>query len=343
MGLFDKKFCDICGEKIGMLGNRKLEDGNMCKDCAKKLSPFCDDRRHSTLEQMKAHLQYREENKNALRAFSPNLILGESKKVYIDTMKGQFVVSSFSPGNANWTEENPDVMPISSITSCGLDIDEDRDEIYMKNGQGQNVSYNPPRYNFYYNFKLKFLVNNPYFDDFEVRLNNFRIEGMGSMEYNRYQKMGMDIMNALGINGSVNMAGGMGMQGGMNMGMNNMGGMPMGGAMPMNNMGGFAPQGNMYGQQMGGYQQAPYGQPQNMGYQQNPYGQQMPQQGYGQPMQNNMYGQPQGNMYNQQAAYGQQAPQNNAAFAQAASATWVCDCCGNTNDGAFCTGCGNKR
>jgi hypothetical protein len=205
----------------------------------------------------------------------------------------------------------------------------------MRNGEGQNVSYNPPRYNFYYNFKLKFLVSNPYFDDFEVKLNTFRIEGMGSMEYNRYQKMAMDIMAALGVNGNVNMNGGMGMN---NMGM---GGMPMGGAMPMNNMGGFAPQGNMYGQQMGGYQQAPYGQPQNMGYQQNPYGQQMPQQGYGQPMQGNMYNQQ--NAYNQQAAYGQQAPQNNAAFAQAASATWVCDCCGNTNDGAFCTGCGNRR
>ncbi|MBQ4348070.1 MAG: DUF4428 domain-containing protein [Clostridia bacterium] len=321
MGLFDKKFCDICGEKIGMLGNRKLEDGNMCKDCAKKLSPFCDDRRHSTIEQMKVHLQYREENKAVLRAFSPTLTLGEDKKIYIDQMKGNFVVSRNRPGS--WDEENPDVMPISSITSCGLDIDEDRDEIYMKNGQGQNVSYNPPRYNFYYNFKLKFLVSNPYFDDFEVRLNNFRVEGMGSMEYNRYQKMAMDIMNALGVNGNVNMNGGMN-----NMGM---GGMPMGGAMPMNNMGGFASQGNMYGQQMGGYQQAPYGQPQNMGYQQNPYG----QQGYGQPMQNNMY--------NQQNAYGQQAPQNNAAFAQAASATWVCDCCGNTNEGAFCTGCGNRR
>jgi hypothetical protein len=307
----------------------------MCKDCAKKLSPFCDDRRRSTVEQIRAHLQYREENKNALRAFAPTLTLGEDKKVYIDQMKGNFVVSRNKPGS--WDEENPDVMPIASITSCGLDIDEDRDEIYMKNGQGQNVSYNPPRYNFYYNFKLKFLVSNPYFDDFEVRLNNFRVEGMGSMEYNRYQKMAMDIMAALGVNGNVNMNGGMGMN---NMGM---GGMPMGGAMPMNNMGGFAPQGNMYGQQMGGYQQAPYGQPQNMGYQQNPYGQQMPQQGYGQPMQNNMYGQPQGNMYNQQAAYGQQAPQNNAAFAQAASATWVCDCCGNTNDGAFCTGCGNRR
>ena len=330
MGLFDKKNCDICGEKIGMLGNRKLEDGNMCKNCAKKLSPFCDDRRHSTLDQIKAHLQYREENKNALRAFSPTLTFGESKKIYVDTMKGNFVVSSFTPGNTNWTEENPDVMPIASITSCGLDIDEDRDEIYMKNGQGQNVSYNPPRYKFYYNFKLKFLVNNPYFDDFEVRLNNFRIEGMGSMEYNRYQKMAMDIMNALGVSGGVPMGGA------MNMGMNNMGGMPV------NNMG-YQP--NPYNQQMP--QQGMYGQPQgNMyaqqaGFQQNPYNQQMPQQG--------MYGQPQGNMYAQQGGYqqqnpyGQQMPQNNAAFAQPASATWTCEFCGATNEGAFCTGCGNKR
>ena len=50
MGLFDKKICDICGEKIGLLGNRKLDDGNLCKDCAKKLSPWFEERRHSTVE-----------------------------------------------------------------------------------------------------------------------------------------------------------------------------------------------------------------------------------------------------------------------------------------------------
>ncbi len=46
MGLFDKKYCSICGEKIGLLGNRKLEDGNLCKDCAKQLSPWFSERRH---------------------------------------------------------------------------------------------------------------------------------------------------------------------------------------------------------------------------------------------------------------------------------------------------------
>mgnify|MGYP000349813611 CR=1 FL=1 len=52
MGLFDKKICDICGEKIGLLGNRKLDDGNLCKDCAKNCH-HVEDRRHSTVEDIK--------------------------------------------------------------------------------------------------------------------------------------------------------------------------------------------------------------------------------------------------------------------------------------------------
>ena len=55
MGLFDKifekKICAICGGEIGLLGNRKLEDGNMCKNCAAKLSPWFSDRRSSTVEE----------------------------------------------------------------------------------------------------------------------------------------------------------------------------------------------------------------------------------------------------------------------------------------------------
>lgn len=49
MGLFDKKYCDICGDKIGILGNRKLEDGNMCKECARKMSPWLTGRKGYSL------------------------------------------------------------------------------------------------------------------------------------------------------------------------------------------------------------------------------------------------------------------------------------------------------
>ena len=81
MGLFDKKYCSICGNQIKLLGNRKLEDGNCCKECASKLFPFFSERRHSTVESIKEQLQYREDNKQEVAAFKsirdnyPKLIL----------------------------------------------------------------------------------------------------------------------------------------------------------------------------------------------------------------------------------------------------------------------------
>ena len=199
MGLFDKKYCDFCGDKIGLIGNRKLEDGNMCKDCAKKLSPFCDDRRHSTVEHIKAHLQYREQNAVALKSFTPTLVLGENTKFYIDNNSRTFVVSKYSQGSDKWFEENPDVIPFSQVTGCGLDIDEDQDEIYTRDREGNQVSYNPPKYEYRYDFKLKFTLNNPFFDDFDIKLNGFRVKDRNSLEYNKYYKMANDIMAVFGF------------------------------------------------------------------------------------------------------------------------------------------------
>ena len=79
MGLFDKIFvkkeCDICGGEIGLLGNRKLEDGNMCKECAAKLSPFFSERRESTVAEIKEQLAYREANKEVVAAFNPTKVV----------------------------------------------------------------------------------------------------------------------------------------------------------------------------------------------------------------------------------------------------------------------------
>ena len=350
MGLFDKKFCDICGDKIGLLGNRKLEDGNMCKDCAKKLSPFFSDRRSSTIEEIKQQLAYREQNKQVLASFRPNLTFGDSKKIYVDTVNGNFVVSSYSPNN--WDDENPDVMPLSSITSCNLNIDEDRDEIYTQGKDGQSVSYNPPRYKYSYDFYLEFTVNNPYFDDFKVKLNTFSVEGVGTMEYNKYQQMAMEIINTLTPGRGVM----------PNMGMNN--GMPMNQGMPVNQgyapAGGFVQQGtyaqpNPYAQQQGAYAQQPmnngYGQPMNNGYNQpmnNGYGQPM-NNGYAQQPMNNGYNQPMNNGYAQQTmnnGYNQQ-PMNNGynqpAQPQPQAQGLECPFCGSPYTGGdFCTVCGAK-
>lgn len=341
MGLFDKKFCDICGEKIGLLGNRKLEDGNLCKDCAKKLSPFFDERRHSTVDQIKQQLEYREQNKQVLAGFSSTRCFGEGKKIYLDQRNGTFVVSRLSPGN--WSEENPDVIQLSQISSINLDVDEDKDEIYTQGKDGQRVSYTPPRYKYYYNFDLKFIVNHPYFDDFTVRLNDSRVEGMGTMEYNRYQQMAMEVINTLLPSQAMpNM--GMPMNNGMNMGMNNgmlmnngyapANGMGMGmnNGMPMNN--GYAPANGM-GMNNGMPMNNGYNQQMNNGYNQpmnNGYGQHM-NQGYAQPM-NNGYNQQMNQGYNQQPQFGQPAqPQ----------AQGQCPFCGAPLTGsAFCTACGAK-
>lgn len=64
--MFEKKNCDICGGEIGLLGNKKLEDGNLCKECASKLSPWFSDRRRSTVDQIREQLDWREANPDVL-------------------------------------------------------------------------------------------------------------------------------------------------------------------------------------------------------------------------------------------------------------------------------------
>ncbi|MGN0634828.1 MAG: DUF4428 domain-containing protein [Acutalibacteraceae bacterium] len=168
MGLFDKKFCDVCGEKIGLLGNRKLDDGNLCKDCNAKLSPFFTGRKKSTVADIKQQLAYREENKQKLASFRPTRTLGTSKKVYIDDTAGTFIVTS----RTNWRDDNPDIILLSQVTACNVDIQEDRDEIYQQTTDGKRVSYTPPRYEYSYDFQVQILVNSPWFNEINIDLDN---------------------------------------------------------------------------------------------------------------------------------------------------------------------------
>ena len=166
-GLFEKKNCDVCGNKIGLLGNRKLEDGNLCKDCAAKLSPWFSERRHSTLVEIRQQLQYREENKNAVALFNTTRTFGKYYKIYLDDNAMKFMVTNSS----RIAEANPDVLDFAQITGCDLDINESRTELKQKNAEGKQVSYDPPRYEYSYNFYCTIRVNAPYFDDMRFLLN----------------------------------------------------------------------------------------------------------------------------------------------------------------------------
>lgn len=207
--LFEKKECSVCGGEIGLLGNRKLEDGNLCKECAKKLSPWFDDRRHSTVEQIEEQLEYREANRAKVEAFCVTRTLGEGMKVLIDEDAGQFMVTDSS----RVKEANPDVLSFSDVTGCVLDIDEDRTELMREGKDGEEISYNPPRYEYDYDFHVVIHVRNPYFDEIRFRLNSSDVTveaGAGQslrlggkfdptqdVEYRKYKKMGEEIVEVL--------------------------------------------------------------------------------------------------------------------------------------------------
>ena len=193
MGLFDKKYCDICGEKIGLLGNRKLEDGNMCKNCAALLSPFTTDRRKTTLADIKEHLAYREANKAEVARFNVTRTYGNQTKVMLDEDAGKFLVTSSN----RWQGENPDVILFSQVTGCNMDIRESRTEIRRQDSEGHYVSYIPPRYDYDYDFYITIHVNSPYFSEINFKLNNSRVDQRYSGEYQNYERQANEIREAL--------------------------------------------------------------------------------------------------------------------------------------------------
>ncbi|MCQ2557738.1 MAG: DUF4428 domain-containing protein [Oscillospiraceae bacterium] len=175
--LFEKKNCSICGGDIGLLGNRKLEDGNLCKECAGKLSPFMDDRRHTTVDGIQAHLNYRSENLAAVAAFHPTRTITGNYTLMIDEAAGNFILTR----SKNWRDENPDVIPLSAVTEVRAEPTSSRTELKQTrktpDGKTEQVSYNPPRYKYHYTFYLTIRMNEdfPWFSRIYVQLNNGEI------------------------------------------------------------------------------------------------------------------------------------------------------------------------
>jgi len=193
MGLFDKKFCDMCGGKIGLLGNRKLEDGNMCKDCAGLLSPFTTDRRRTTVAEIKEHLAYREANKAEVAAFNVTRTLGDRTKVLLDEDAGKFIVTS----SGRWKNENPDVVAFSQVTGCNTEIQEGKTELKTKDKDGNEISYTPPRYQYDYDFHVAIHVNSSWFNEIKFQLNRSSVTQRGSAEYREFERQANEIKAAL--------------------------------------------------------------------------------------------------------------------------------------------------
>ena len=174
--LFDKKECALCGGEIGLLGNRKLEDGNMCKHCAAKLSPWFSDRRKSTVQDIKAQLEYREANLQALNGFRVSKRLGEYYKMFVEEENG--VPTRFAVCRDNdYRDVNADLISFKDVSCCTIDVREHRRELDYTNDKNERVKYDPPRYEYQYDFYVELAIqNNPYFDEISFKLNNDSVD-----------------------------------------------------------------------------------------------------------------------------------------------------------------------
>ena len=311
--IFEKKECSICGGEIGLLGNRKLEDGNCCKNCVQKLSPWFDDRRHSTVDQIKQQLAYREENRAALATFRPTVSFGERYTLRVELVNGvptRFVIER----NNSYMEENADLISFRDVTSFNIDVHESEEELMRRNSQGEEVSYVPPRYQYSYDFYAEIHINHPYFGEISFQLNRNSVDletigrssGFGSMRSTFDPTLYPEYRQQRGQYEELEELFRAGMQG-----------------MPVS---GFAQTVQAYAQ--------PYGQPAAQPYAQ-PYGQPAAQP-YAQP-----YGQPAAQSYGQ--SYGQPTPQPEYQSAPAAAGPKFCPNCGTPSDGGkFCQSCGTR-
>ena len=179
MGLFDKKICAICGGDIGLLGNRKLADGNMCKHCAEKMSVFLTDRKEWTVEEMMGHLAYRDDNYQRLSTFMTSTVIGGNQKLYIDAANMQWFVTRSN----DYMRANPDIFFFNQITGCNMEIRESTTEVFFVTPDGHREPYYPPEYDYDYDFFITIYVNSPLVSQISLRLNDFTIHDDLTPEY----------------------------------------------------------------------------------------------------------------------------------------------------------------
>lgn len=176
MGLFDrfkKQDCEICGKEVGMFGYKKLEDGEICKDCVKLLSPWFEDRRHTTVAEIKEQIAYRQQNAKELEHFTISRQLGKNEYImYIEEVNG-VPARFFVTNQSDYKAVNPDIISFKDVVSCITDVDERHEEIKYRNSEGQTVSYRPPRYKHHHDFYIRMEIrNNPYFHEIKFRINS---------------------------------------------------------------------------------------------------------------------------------------------------------------------------
>lgn len=113
MGLFDKKFCDICGDKVNLLTQKKLSDGQLCSDCKQKLGSFTSGWKQRTVQDVKAHLELREQNKQKYQQFNCTAAAGGRNSTLQADFNHRWFI--FAVDNIDFRSGNPQLFEFSQL------------------------------------------------------------------------------------------------------------------------------------------------------------------------------------------------------------------------------------
>ena len=168
-GLFEKKYCDFCGEKLGVFGSTTLaEGGHICKSCASQLSPWWSIGKSTSVTDVHEHLMYRKENQQKVADFTVTRSIGDRYKVLFDDDAKKIIITSAS----DYSKTNPDVFDFADVSAASWEINESKTEITTKDQDGKTKSYDPKRYTYRYDFYITVYVKNPYFGTIKFKVNS---------------------------------------------------------------------------------------------------------------------------------------------------------------------------
>ena len=89
------------------------------------------------------------------------------------------------------------MLDFSQVTGCDTEIRESRSELHWTDDDGEEHSYEPPRYDVDYDMYLTIHVNTPYFDEITFKINDYRIEERMSVEFREAERQAGEIRDAL--------------------------------------------------------------------------------------------------------------------------------------------------
>lgn len=117
MAPFEIQDCVYCGKNAIPLTRTKYQDCVLCSKCSRKLSPYWRSTSLRTAAEVTAQLRYRDENKQLLAGFRPNIRVGTGETcLFIDEAAGTFVVAT----ELELQRRLPDLFQLVQVTdvSC---------------------------------------------------------------------------------------------------------------------------------------------------------------------------------------------------------------------------------